>query len=862
MHARRDRVASAASGTNQWIWSHDAFREWERMESGILWIEGKPGSGKSTLAKTIQAHLHLTDLRREKNGKAANIARFQSPLVTDHFYSARQLEVGINHEFMLRSLLYQLLIEDATLFPYVQDVFRTLRERSSSSNIEWSWECLEKAFLNLHEAHGQPRKILCILDALDESKNGDWNKQQRTRVLKLLRSLCRQEEDISTPQPIFKFIVLSRPAREISRSLRGCHKIELHKENGRDIRVLVDQGLKDLRELMRRDDLDEFSDEEYFETQTVHDIRDKPCLGLAKLSDRGLQSADVEEEKEMAAIKNYLVNNAKGVILWVCLMIGEAKVQVAKGFFSFHDLHERLRGLPIDLEEFYSCIVKDLEGKHDKNDIQRARSILLWVSFARRPLTVQELWDAVAVPLDEHITDFNDVVKARVHRRSLSQLWLGMLELCGPFIEVTRQANGRPDKYLSSDNTVQLVHQTVKEFLVHPMARALRLLPRDSEWPTNASRIYLEAALPVPGFPNPLTTTWTASNYQEYAKALEDRPLISYCAFFICKESPIVSDKAWFQRFVCQEQVQLLLGDQFSIASPLQLSRLSKPIVVEADQYQSKYYALDDLGYPKENFDVALGSSSGGIVDISEEDFRCMIFVAACQAHLEGVVKLLLQLSQGTPSNHRAIAQALILAAKTDDVQMATLLRKYPIFQAKSGFKDIYNSIIKDAVIIATTNNSLPMVKALLDQWPGRVPSDGFPLHIAAASRGDDVELVEYLCWKLVNIDCLDSERRTSLDVALARGSAPIIRFLRSRGAQTLAGREKELGRQKDLRLLSLKLAAETAITPASAVPPPPPPPPPVFLPPQLSSELLLQLPLPPLSPPLSPQLVPLPPPP
>lgn len=75
-------------------------------------------------------------------------------------------------------------------------------------------------------------------------------------------------------------------------------------------------------------------------------------------------------------MRKYVIENADGVILWVLLIIQELSVQVAKGFFTFKSLKERLAKFPMDLTEFCEQIVKDLNGKNDEDSIKIARKML------------------------------------------------------------------------------------------------------------------------------------------------------------------------------------------------------------------------------------------------------------------------------------------------------------------------------------------------------------------------------------------------------------------------------------------------------------------------------------------------------
>lgn len=183
----------------------------------------------------------------------------------------------------------------------------------------------------------------------------------------------------------------------------------------------------------------------------------------------------------------------------------------------------------------YEGIVQELEHKHAKESIETARRVLLWVSFAEKPLTLKELWDATTIPLDQEVRDFKSLVKSRVRWHSASQFWLGILEICEPLIENVHVDLFATDRVtsglqkISEADTVQLIHQTVKEFLVHPEAGAFRVCPEDpSKLPSVCWR-YLSLSLPVPGFHNLLLFRWTLEDNKAFGRAIEERPLLGHC---------------------------------------------------------------------------------------------------------------------------------------------------------------------------------------------------------------------------------------------------------------------------------------------------------------------------------------------
>jgi hypothetical protein len=106
-----------------------------------------------------------------------------------------------------------------------------------------------------------------------------------------------------------------------------------------------------------------------------------------------------------------------------------------------------IQNLPKDLAETYARILTKIwnsAGGSSKFDL--AKQIFKWVICARRPLTVEELSEAMAVSVDCDSLDINKVPSGDGYH---------LLQACGNLLNVDR-----------NDQTVRLAHHTVGKFLV------------------------------------------------------------------------------------------------------------------------------------------------------------------------------------------------------------------------------------------------------------------------------------------------------------------------------------------------------------------------------------------------------------
>lgn len=529
MDSRRDRIAIPEVGTTDWIWSNPSFVEWESAPSGILWIQGKPGSGKSVLAKSIQNHL-------SKSEDSSIVSIRARTIVGAWYYSTRH---GLRaHRMMLKSLLLQVLEQDRSLFRHVKDFV--------SGGEEWSryhkshgfrWETLQEILLSISTSEGDNRQIFCVVDGLDESDYEGGDLEARAETLHFFNQL------VMSPSR-FKLICLSRPSLDIGKGFRHAHSIILQQVNLSDIEQIVDAGLSSITQALSEDDS---SDEEdsgadyglveddsnHRSTGTGSFPRLEPQAGHRKgrIGYKGVvqyfRKVKRVEADRLKDIRKYLIENARGVILWVTTILKTLETRAREPLCDLKQIERELYKLPKDLEKLYRKILKPLIETLGVSSIEASRRALLWVTVATavRPFQLQELLDALAIGKDLKVHSWNSF------RRQLQHL-------CGPFIEVIRPADS-PHGAISrvnvrKDDEVQLLHQTVKDFLEDERTAGPLHLPRYEAQRMVKEEIwgYIEAALPsqpsdhvpLPVQPN---SHWE-HNVKVIASYLEERPLLPF----------------------------------------------------------------------------------------------------------------------------------------------------------------------------------------------------------------------------------------------------------------------------------------------------------------------------------------------
>jgi ankyrin repeat protein len=266
---------------------------------------------------------------------------------------------------------------------------------------------------------------ICILDALDECEE-----QSREEILKQLGSAfsssSANQDTLKAPSE-FKLIITSRPYESIRVRLFPFAIIRLRAEKeedsiNSDIARYVDNRVQKLADLRH-----------------YHD----------ELQD---------------SVHSALIKGADGMFLWVSLMIAILEKTPAKL------VNDQIKTLPRGLDCVYNRVLDEIP----EESREVAGNVLMWVTFASRPLKMKELGVACAINQDDGGCEAFSTILS-----NLNDGILGDVELCGPILKV------------QNDGSVHLVHQTTKEYLIQRLS-SLQGTPR---LPATETMAHLEIAI-------------------------------------------------------------------------------------------------------------------------------------------------------------------------------------------------------------------------------------------------------------------------------------------------------------------------------------------------------------------------------
>jgi hypothetical protein len=408
-------------GTSSWFIEHDQFRSWlDDPSSGCFCCFGIPGCGKTVLASAVIDSL-------------GPLYADQSSVLCFHYCDYADFST-LDIKYVLGSMLRQLLerIE-------IPDDVETLLDSHLGSHQSFSIETLSQALL---AAASKFAKVLLVLDGIDELPLEGHRTMTRVittfakdsaRTIKIV-VMCRQE-DLHVRRTLIGF-----PSLEISND-----------DNAHDIRTFVAEAIKARIE-----------------------------TGELSLRDGNLEAEIVQALIRGAKQMYELAKPIQAFIpdllrfLWVRLQVDELCEAL-----NDEAIRKILQDLPKDLEETYERIIRRVATTAGGNEkLTTARKALKWIVCAKRPLTIEELNEAISLKPTDRCLNPN-----RIPRDESA-----VLKCCSHLVSFDRHKR-----------TIRLAHYTVQQFLTSRDHRLSVTVSGEKNTPP-VSGASLEYSHKAPGF--------------------------------------------------------------------------------------------------------------------------------------------------------------------------------------------------------------------------------------------------------------------------------------------------------------------------------------------------------------------------
>lgn len=522
--------------------------EWILSDSQYLGWVNEPGSALLWLQGNPGTG--KSTLMKQIQNRLSNEDGPSKAVVASFYYSAREGAAETSHTHMLQALLYQILLQETEkTYPFFQSVFRDKREQMQP----WQFEEMKRIFVSLCRSHSDSLRFYLLLDALDESDKGGI-----PEVISLLKKVTNSEAKL-------KVLVASRPSSTISSRLVG---------SGYHL-VLEDKNKKDIEEMIGS------------------------SLGFLQNSDR----------TTFEWISSYILSRARGVFIWVSLMISDIK-RLAEHGWSEAELKAQVEALPVSLVPYYKRITSRL-ALQEPARVDEGIRMLRWVVYSERPLTIDEFRDAAAT---SKLNTLEPLVistsRLKAHRlKQLEDVSKRVMSNCGELVEIKHPFE-RAGKSPNEDpgDVVQLFHETVREFFKDPN-RAAR--PYDMEERLGHAEIavvcarYIRMALlldrrcneeSLSSNPTDNLSPWNYETHRIVAQHLSDLPLLPYALEFLPRLMGLLEDRGQAKTscLECFNDFNLANGLLF-LSSWLQTSFHPPPNEVTVDAAEAAQFRVSNL---------------------------------------------------------------------------------------------------------------------------------------------------------------------------------------------------------------------------------------------------------------------------
>ncbi|MCJ1277945.1 hypothetical protein MMC21_005759 [Puttea exsequens] len=323
----KDEIPTRAQGTCNWFLGSEQYHSWlESRQTKVLWITADPGYGKSVLAK------FLIDQELPKS-KAVTVCFF--------FFKKDAFEQS-NVLSALCAILHQLFSRHRALLKHAMTDFLQVG-RSLSQSVRRLWDILVRAAKD-----AAPRKIICVLDALDECQEASLK-----QLIQLMVELCCRANTSQVTTGNLRFLITSRHYQYLQRGISriGPSVSSIHASGSTAIMAEINHFIK----------------------EEVQNIGRELSL----------------EDSVRQELEDKLKETGNRTYLWLHLIMNE--IRESMGVSHSLGLQRIISTLPISVYSAYEKILRRA------SDPKRAVDILRIILCSHRPLTVGELNRALAV---------------------------------------------------------------------------------------------------------------------------------------------------------------------------------------------------------------------------------------------------------------------------------------------------------------------------------------------------------------------------------------------------------------------------------------------------------------------------------
>ncbi|KAF4631511.1 hypothetical protein G7Y89_g6626 [Cudoniella acicularis] len=271
-----------------------------------------------------------------------------------------------------------------------------------------------KAFLLLVQQEQVPVSACCFIDGLDEHEGGDRD------ILEILMELCCANSPDSQLKLTcaFEMCVSARPHNAFEVIFERCPGIRIHEHTKRGI-ALYTYGR------------------------------------LQAATPTTFPSAQAESQ-ELWKIADKIVQESSGIFLWVRLAVESLLDGLENKDFA-HQLRQRVRLLPKDLEEFYKQIIRSIPDLYRQEAFHIFKIVLDSPQHFKQIRMLCYTTVEVATLAENHDKYFGET-----WGKEAAKMATRLKSVCGGLLEMVE------DEMNPAYSLVQFIHQTAKDYIQHP----------------------------------------------------------------------------------------------------------------------------------------------------------------------------------------------------------------------------------------------------------------------------------------------------------------------------------------------------------------------------------------------------------
>ncbi|KAK8131140.1 hypothetical protein PG984_007578 [Apiospora sp. TS-2023a] len=485
--------------------------------------------------------------------------------------------------------------------------------------------------------------------------------------------------------------------------------------------------------------------------------RDDIACYINDVIDEKVEEGDlvVGTDELVEEIKSSLANGAQGMYLWAYFQIKEICLQI-----SDEDIRKALKDLPRDLAEVFQRVLRRINVRR-RGSV--ARQVFPWVAAARRPLSIGELREAIAIEIGQQYTEpsklCNDMEKI--------PSW------CENLIEIDEETG-----------SVQFAHSAVRAFLVDT--------PSDS----TLADFHLDLEVVDHNIGEICVTYLHFNDFKKTLAVRQNPTQINPSLIAPTVLSPVSRGAALISGLIIDlKSTPYSLIDAFSSGNLKLLDMLLKEHMAEHE------LSKDLINQINQAFRKAVIIGQFDIVDLLLStqviDFEVPInsrgtYRALEMALVDHTQLLDSLLAHGGAKNMLGTAVELIYqdwyAKSFTNVRRIRLEVVGKLIAAKTDLNAAGRETMKTALQQATEMGQLNLVAILLSAGADverKGPTGRGPLHIAA--QMGHLEVIKLLLATGADIEAKDSTGQGPLHIAAQMGQLETVKLLLSAGADTEA---------------------------------------------------------------------------